>query len=100
MAISGPPGCYGVPFGFILEAHRTGNVYTGGFAFLWEPAGGLSFPDARGGADRNTRRPMVPIYTTTHKTGMQVPSYAPKYHTRAKKLDFRGYFRLSAMAVI
>ena len=49
MAISGPPGCYGVPFGFILEAHRTGNVHTSGFAFLWEPAGRLSFPNVGGG---------------------------------------------------
>ena len=100
MAIPGPPGCYGVPFGFILEAHRTGNVYTGGSAFPRWLARWLSYSVASGGADRNTRRPMVSIYTTTHKTGMQVPSYAPKYHTRAKKPDFRGYFRLSAMAVI
>ena len=100
MAISGPPGCYGVPFGFILEAHRTGNVYTGVFAFLWEPAGRLSFPDASGGTDRNTRRLVAAICTTTHKTGMQVPSYAPKCHTRPEKPDLRSYFRLEAMVVI
>ena len=46
------------------------------------------------------RRPVAAMCTTTHKTGMQAPSYAPKCHTRAEKPDLRGYFRLEAMVVI